>query len=244
MDAAAVGAVDEVVDRVEERLPFGPLGVEQHEVGLLARLDRAELLAQPERPGAGQRRHLERRLRRDLARVLPRVLVLDRRHVHRPHQIEIVRVVRRVAAERHPHAPGQELRHLAVLRHTPPTLGGRAGAHSHRRLRPGQAVDLGVVQAEHVGEEDVRPEHADRFEVFRRAEAVAGQVFLARLRAAPVVQRESGPALVRHALHPAEEVGAAALRRERHRPCARRPSRRPSHLSMKEAVRAMASSVP
>ena len=50
--AAAVGVVDEVVDRVEERLPLRPLGVEEHEVRPLAGLDRPELVPQSERPRA------------------------------------------------------------------------------------------------------------------------------------------------------------------------------------------------
>src|SRR5690349_5219068 len=39
VDAPAVGVVDQVVDRVDERVPLWPLKIEQDQIGLLARLD-------------------------------------------------------------------------------------------------------------------------------------------------------------------------------------------------------------
>src|SRR5262245_63232948 len=66
--APAIGVVDEIGDRVPERLPFGPLSVEEHEVRLLPRLDRSELIAQAECLRTDERGHLERGLGRDLSR--------------------------------------------------------------------------------------------------------------------------------------------------------------------------------
>src|SRR5258706_16247375 len=49
VEAATVGVVDEVVDRIEERLPFRTLRVEEEQIGFLAGLDRAELVTLPKR---------------------------------------------------------------------------------------------------------------------------------------------------------------------------------------------------
>ena len=49
VDAAPVGIVDQAVDRVEERGPLGAASVVEGEVGLLARLDGADFVAQPQR---------------------------------------------------------------------------------------------------------------------------------------------------------------------------------------------------
>ena len=43
----AGGAVDQIGDRIDQRLPFRTVGVEQHDVGLLADLDGADAVAHP-----------------------------------------------------------------------------------------------------------------------------------------------------------------------------------------------------
>jgi len=216
--AASVGVVDQVVQRIPERLPLRPPGVEQHEVGPLARLDGADLVAQPERRRAEPRAHLQRGLGRDEPDVLARVLVLDGRHVHRAHRVEVIRVVRRIAAERHAHAPRQKLRHA-------PKRGGATGAfrggdRAHRDGGAGarDARDLRLVDAERVGEQHVGAEHAQLFEVLGRTLLAAIPVLPARLWPAAVVQREARAPLVGEALERLQQLGAAGLRRERHGP--------------------------
>src|SRR5882724_6926425 len=142
MHAAPVGVVDQVVDRIPERLPLRPPGVEQHEVGALARFNGADLVAQPERRRAESCAHLQRGLGRDEPDVLARVLVLDGGHVHRAHRIEVVRVVRGVAAQRHAHTPRQQLRHASEGGGAPGAFGGRDRAHRDGRPGAGDAVDL------------------------------------------------------------------------------------------------------
>src|ERR1051325_3563490 len=100
VETAPVRVVDKIVDGIEERLPFRTLRVEEQDVGALAGLDRAQRVTASERRGAAARGHLERGLGGNLPHVLPRVLVLDGGHVHGAHEVEVVRVVRRVAAER------------------------------------------------------------------------------------------------------------------------------------------------
>src|SRR5438093_12034502 len=56
VDAARVCRVDEIVDGIEERLPFRTLRVEEQQIGFLAGLDRAELVALPKRLRAEPRR--------------------------------------------------------------------------------------------------------------------------------------------------------------------------------------------
>ncbi len=93
--------------------------------------------------------------------VLPCILVLDGGHVHGPDQVEVVGVVRRVAAENHFHPFGQQLGHAPVVPDAPTPLGGRDGAHGHRRPRPGQALDLGFIHAERVSQHDIGSKHGE-----------------------------------------------------------------------------------
>ena len=225
--AAAVGVVDEIVDGIEEGLPLWPLGVEQHQVRALAGLDGAEVVAHVQGLGAHHRGHLEGGLCGDEPQILAGVLVLDGRHVHGPHHVEMVGVVGRVAAEGDLDALGEQLRHAAVLGHAAAALGRGDGAHDHGGARAGQALDLGVVDAEAVREDDVRPDHPERFEVFRRSPAMAGGVFLSRLGPAAVVERQGRAALVGHALQRLHELGAARLGRERHGPRPHAPAQAP-----------------
>lgn len=74
-----IGVVAEGVQRVPEGLPLRRLGVEQHDVGSLARLDDAEFVAQPRGRRAEPRGHLPARPRRGPP---PRAVVLADRHVH------------------------------------------------------------------------------------------------------------------------------------------------------------------
>ncbi len=128
-------------------------------------------------------------------------------------------VVRRVAAERDLHAPGQQLGQPPVLADAAPALGGGDRAHRRRCARARHGVHLGVVQAEDVGEHDVASEHADRLEVLGRARTLQAALgLLARLRPAVVVQRQAGAVVVGQALEGAEQVGRAGLEGERHGP--------------------------
>ena len=102
-------------------------------------------------------------------------------------------------------------------------LGGGDRAHRHRGAGPREALDLGVVEAQHVGQEHVGAEHPVRFEILGGTQPVPREGLPPRVGAASVVEREPGPVLVRQALEPAQEVGAAGLRRERHRPRSHSP---------------------
>src|SRR5262249_56098649 len=61
-------------------------------------------------------------------------------------------------------------------------------------------------------------QHAEGLEVCGGRLAVPGLIVLARLRPAAVMEREERLVLVGDALDPAQEIGAARLRRERHGP--------------------------
>src|SRR5262245_27868014 len=67
VDAATVGAVHEAVDRVEERPPLRSPRVEEHQVGLLAHLERAQVGLEPERARSVERGELDGHLRGDHA---------------------------------------------------------------------------------------------------------------------------------------------------------------------------------
>ena len=105
-----------------------------------------------------------------------------------------------------------------MLGHAAAALRRGHRTHCDLRARARQALDLGVVHAERVREHHVRPEHADRLEVFGRGLTVARLIVLARLRPAAVVKRQKRVVLVGHALDRAQQIGAARLRRERHGP--------------------------
>ena len=130
----------------------------------------------------------------------------------------MVRVVRRVAAERDLDALGEKLRHAPVLGDAAAALRGGDRAHRDLRARARQALDLGVVHAERVRQHHVRPEHAERLEVFGRESCRDALDSFARLGPASVVEGQHRFVLVRHGLGRAQEVRAARLRRERHGP--------------------------
>jgi hypothetical protein len=103
--------IGEVGHRVVERDETVLVEVDDHDVGTLADLERADLLIEAERARSPDRRHLERHDRRHRQRIEPDALVEQRGELDLGEEIELVVARRTVRPEPDDHAGAEHVRH-------------------------------------------------------------------------------------------------------------------------------------
>ena len=175
----AGGAVDQVRDRVDQRLPLRPPGVEQHHVGLLAHFDRADAVCHQRSLGAVDRRHLDPGLGRHHPRVDPRLLVAAAGEPHLLRHVDdagggMVGADRDIDAERH------QLRQLADDEIAVAVVQARRWRTDQRRLAPGQHRHLLRLEPAGMDDQHLFVEHAEMLQPFDLGEPAAGNAGVMR----------------------------------------------------------------
>ncbi len=218
VDATAVGIVDQIVHRIEQGLPLDAPSVEQHQIGLLSRLQRADLAVQSQglRPLDG--RHLQGRLGGDGPGVLPRVFVQHRDQVHGAVGLQEIGVVAGIGAQAHGHAGVQHLGQQPRLGHAGAALDRRRGNHHRPGPRAGQHLHLAFVQTKHVRQGHVAAQNAQLLQVLGRPQARFSEAGIHVILAVVVVQREAGAVLVGQAFALGKQLIGAEIGCEGHGP--------------------------
>ena len=163
-----------------------------HDVGLLADLDRTDPVGHPDRFRAADRGQLEHLMGAEPGRGEAGVAGQPGRQRRGPEDVERVARVGRVAAQCHAAPALDDLRVTAVRRDSLPEAQVRPRAVGDRGGGVEDQLDLAIVEPHAVADEQMTAEHAQIGEVFHRAPSGPFEVSLRVRRRRREVHRHTG----------------------------------------------------